>query len=149
VQISGHGISVDLPRGWEGRIYRRRRGDPTLHAGNFILPLDDGDFGSSSISIMPSDGIVIVLTGYRRALAGEGLFGHQGLPLPLPAFRLRRRALQRIQRGRWGIQRFFTEGGRPFCIYVVVGSMPDPAALLRRANRVLSTLSIASRGWSH
>src|ERR671931_1964507 len=134
MRLSGHGIAIDLPTRWEGRIYRRPRGDPTLHAANFVLPLDDGDFGSASIEMMPSHGIVVILAEYRRGLAGEGLFRHEGLPLPLPAFRLRRRALQRIQRGRWGLQRFFTEGGRPFCLYAVVGSTPDPVTLLRRAN---------------
>src|SRR5437867_2391132 len=36
--VSAHGISVDLPHGWEGRIFRRRHGDPTLHAATFALP---------------------------------------------------------------------------------------------------------------
>ena len=41
-----------------------------------------------------------------------------------------------------GVQRFFTEAGRPFCLYLVVGSWPNPWKLLRQANRVLRTLAI-------
>ena len=51
--LRAHGMSVDLPDGWEGRIFRRRHGDPTLHAGTFALPQDDGEFGSRATAAMP------------------------------------------------------------------------------------------------
>ena len=35
MKIAGHGLHIDVPRGWEARVYRRVEGDPTLHAGNF------------------------------------------------------------------------------------------------------------------
>jgi hypothetical protein len=142
VELSGYGITVDLPSRWEGRIYKRPEGDPTLHAANFPLPLEDGDFGSGALAAMHAGGAFLVATEYERALAGRGLFSPVA-PAPLPATsELDPWALLRVRRGQFGIQRFITIGGRPFCVYVVVGSDPSPSALLAEANGVLRTLSV-------
>jgi hypothetical protein len=146
VELSGYGITVDLPPGWEARIYRRPEGDPTLHAGNFPLPTEDGDFGSRSLAAMGSAGAFVVVTEYERALAGRGLFAPEA-PAPLPAVSdLDSRALLRLRPGLYGIQRFLTIGGRAFCVYLVVGTVPSSGALLAHANGVLHTLSIVPAG---
>jgi hypothetical protein len=146
VEILGYGISVDLPTGWEGRIYKRPEGDPTLHAGNFPLPVEDGDFGSRALAAMGSGGAFFAVTEYDQALASQGLFA-PGSPAPLPvAPELDPNALLRIRPGQSGLQRFITIGGRPFCVYVVVGSVPSAGALLAQANQVLQTVSIVPRG---
>ena len=146
MEISGYGITVDLPTGWEGRIYKRPEGDPTLHAGNFPLPVEDGDFGSGALATMDSDGAFFVVTEYDRALAAQGLFAPQA-PAVLPAApELDPMALLRTRPGQSGLQRFITIGGRPFCVYVVVGSAPSAGELLRQANDVLRTLTIVPAG---
>jgi hypothetical protein len=142
MEISGYGIRVDLPAGWEGRLYKRLEGDPTLHAGTFPLPPEDGDFGGLAISSMAGDAAFLVLTEYDRELAGRGLFAPSGHPTALSETDLDPRALQRTRPGLLGVQRFFTEGARAFCLYVVVGSRPSPGAVLAKANEVLRTLSI-------
>jgi hypothetical protein len=148
MEISGYGITVDLPPGWEGRIYRRPEGDPTLHAGNFSLPVEDGDFGTRALDAMRSGGVFLVATEYDRALAGVGLFSQEA-PVPLPATsELNAWALLRVRPGQFGIQRFMTVGGRAFCVYVVVGTVPGTSALLAAANRVLRSLAIAPVGQS-
>jgi hypothetical protein len=142
MELTGYGISVDLPSRWEGRIYKRPEGDPTLHAGNFPLPVEDGDFGSRALAAMADTGAFLVVTEYDHALAARGLFA-PGAPAPLPATsELNAWALLRIRKGQLGIQRFMTIGGRPFCVYVVVGSIPGPSRLLAEANNVLRSLSI-------
>jgi hypothetical protein len=142
MDLTGYGMSVDLPSGWEGRIYKRPEGDPTLHAGNFPLPVEDGDFGSRALAAMGDEGAFLVVTEYDHALAARGLFA-QAAPAPLPATsELNAWALMRIRKGQFGIQRFMTIGGRPFCVYVVVGSSPSPSRLLGEANNVLRSLSI-------
>jgi hypothetical protein len=148
VKISGHGIEVDLPDGWDGRIYRRPEGDPTLHAANFPLPAEDGDFGARALGSLGPDGIFIVLTEYRPDLAGEGLFSARGLPDSLQASEFSADALQRPRPGQSGVQRFFTVGRRPFCLYVVVGgrSRIDSRPRVIEANGVLKTVSITPRG---
>lgn len=146
LELTGYGIRVDLPRGWEGRIYKRPEGDPTLHAGNFPLPVEDGDFGSRALAAMKSDGAFVVVTEYEQTLAGQGLFSPVA-PAPLPmSSELDPMALQRTRPGQFGLQRFLTIGGRPFCVYVVVGMDPNPAELLERANGVLETIAIVPSG---
>lgn len=146
MELSGYGVKVDLPSGWEGRIYKRPEGDPTLHAGNFALPVEDGDFGSRALAAMGSGGAFLVVTEYERSLAGLGLFSPEA-PAPLPATsELDAWALLRVRRGQYGIQRFMTIGGRPFCVYLVVGTVPSPSRLLAEANVVLRTLSIVPAG---
>jgi hypothetical protein len=148
MEISGYGITVDLPARWEGRSYRRPEGDPTLHAGNFPLPVEDGDFGTRALDAMRSGGAFLVATEYDRALAGVGLFSQEA-PAPLPTTsELNSWALLRVKPGQFGIQRFMTIGGRAFCVYVVVGTVPGPSALLAEANRVLRSLAIVPDGQS-
>lgn len=143
MRLRGYGIEVDLPAGWDGRIYRRPRGEATLHAANFPLPPEDGEFGISATAAMPADGVFVALTEYRRKLAGKGLFAHRGLPLPLRQSDPDPRTLLLARPGQAAIQRFCTVTGRPFCLYLVVGPPPSRAALLRRTSSVLESVSIA------
>lgn len=140
--ITGHGLTMDLPTGWEGRIYQRPEATPILHAANFGLPPVDGDFASGAVGAMPEDGVLIVLAQYQLSLSGQGLFRPGSLPIPMAAMAFRARAMQRRVPGRLGLQRFFTVQTRPFSLYVVTGTKPSRGELVDRANRVLSTLVI-------
>jgi hypothetical protein len=142
MKLHGHGIRIDLPQGWEGRIYRRPEANPVLHAANFALPPRDGDFGSGAVASMGPDGVFVALAEFLPDLANTGLFAPHGIPVPLPPAAANPKTVQRRLPGRWGIQRFFTEGGRPFTLYLVVGSAPSVDSLVGRANRVLSSLAI-------
>jgi hypothetical protein len=146
MRIAGHGIEVELPSGWEGRVYRRPEGRPILHAATFALPADDGDFGALAVSAMPSRGVFIALAEYDPDVLGDPLFAHQGVPLPLRAADAHPRALQRLVPNRAGLQRFFTSEGRPFCLYVVIGSDPARDAEMARANAILGSLALTRQG---
>jgi len=152
--LAAHGISIELPAGWEGRIYRRRGGDPTLHAANFALPGADGDFGSIATERMPVSGSFLVLTEYRPGQGlepGKGLFAAGAIPLPLDVRQFRARTLHIGRPGQMGFQHFFTTGGRPFCLYAVVKPRTRRGAVSAAAtkpqvstiNRVLGTVTIA------
>jgi hypothetical protein len=145
MEISGYGITIDLPDGWDGIIAASSQGLATMHAAKFALPPRDGEFASLAIAALPADGVLLVLTEYAPDVAGEGLFAHEGLPTPVPERAFRRRAFTGLQPGRYGVQRFCTASERPFCLYVVVGTQPDPAILVGEANAVLSTVSIQPR----
>ena len=141
MRLSRYGISVELPDGWEGRIYRRDEGDRTLHAANFPLPSEDGHFGPTARPSLGAPGVFIALTEYGRDAAGTALFAARGVPrlrgvVPDP------RGLLRTLPGQAGVQRFFTAAGRAFCVYVVVGKRPSPERLVGRADAVLRTLLI-------
>jgi len=152
--LRAHGMSVDLPDGWEGRIFRRRHGDPTLQAGTFALPQDDGEFGSRATAAMPPGSAFLTITEYRPGnglVPGQGLFESREIPLPLDRRRFRSNALLVGRRGQSGLQHFFTSGGRPFCLYAVIrGSRGVTAAgahhpQLAGVNRVLRSVAIDAR----
>jgi hypothetical protein len=150
--LKAHGIAVALPRGWEGRIYRRPGGDPTLHAASYALPHADGDFGSEATARMPAGGSFLALTEYRPGkglVPGEGLFAAAEIPLPLDPRHFHHRTLHIGRPGQAGFQHFFTREGRPFCLYAVISTRPAPRATAARAkqrihevNHVLASVAI-------
>ena len=58
------------------------------------------------------------------------MFGSKRLQRPLP--------------GQLGCQRFFTAGGRPFCLYVVAGSRAYLPRIIADVNAVLAGLDVQS-----
>lgn len=142
MRLSGHGISIDLPDGWDGVIAGRAGDIATLHAANFPLPPGDGEFASLAVAALPASGVLLVLTEYEQGVGGRGLFEPDGLPIPVPDRAFRTRAFTRLQRGRYGVQRFCTVRARPFGLYAVVGTEPDPRVLVKEANAVLASVVI-------
>lgn len=150
MKLTAHGIEIDLPAGWDGRIYRRPDAQPTLHAANFSLPDRDGDFGSGATAAMPHAGVLLVLKEYEpgpRLIPGRGLFESPELPLPLKHGWFNPRALQVGRPEQAGFQHFFTTSGRPFCLYAVVKGLAGHARVARQArdqlghmNRILGSL---------
>ncbi len=51
--------------------------------------------------------------------------------------------MQRAIPGMAGAQHFFQQAGRPFCLYVVIGSWHTRNPLVRTADRVASSIQIA------
>jgi hypothetical protein len=143
VKLSAHGIQADLPAGWDGRISRRPGGQAVLQAATFRLPIDDGDFATAATSTMPADGVVVVLVEYEPALAGSGLFAAPGPPQVLTAADFSPATMLRRVSGQAGVQRFFSNGGRAFCLYAVIGSQADARALAARASTLLGMISLA------
>jgi hypothetical protein len=137
--LGAYGISVAIPRGWDGRAFRHADGEPTLHLGSFPLPRADGEFGSRATAAMPPDGLFLALTEYR-VRPGDletGLFA-QPPPRAVDRHLLSDRALLRPSDGQRGLQRFFACAGRAFCLYVVVGR--DGARHVTGANDALASL---------
>jgi hypothetical protein len=154
MKLSAHGISVELPDGWEGKIYRRHGGDPTLHAANYALPGWDGDFGSVATERMPLSGSFLAITEYRPGQGlepGKGLFAAGAIPLPLDHRHFGSKTLHIGRRGQLGFQHFFTAAGRPFCLYAVMkpkhhkGVVSAAAAKpqVSTISRVLETVTFA------
>ncbi len=149
MRLTGHGLRVDLPHGWEARIWRHPGGAPTLHAASFALPTHDGDFGSRATAAMGPGDALLVLTEY---LPGGGLQPGRGLFAPARPARLevhdfRPRALAIGRPGQVGCQRFFTARGRALCLYAVLHLRPAgvasaTAAQTHALNGVLRSLGI-------
>ena len=145
--ITGAGITVDLPSGWEGSIRPpatlpdgARRYSVT-HLANFPLPPVRGEYGSGAVDLMTNGDALIVLLEFGPESAGTALFDKRRPPF-LRASDFSRDTLQQRVEGHGGAQRFFTEAGRPFCLYVVVGDYIDRVEVLEAINNVLGRVTI-------
>src|SRR5690349_2770013 len=97
--IEGEGVGIDLPEGWDGRMRRRgagregariegRRGLVTVHAANFPLPAEDGDYGTSATTAMPRGGLFATLIEFKPGgglKPGHGLYAPRSIPADLDA----------------------------------------------------------------
>lgn len=152
--IEAHGIAVELPHGWSGRIFRLAGGGATLHAGTFPLPHDGSSFGDASTGSIPAGGSFLALTEYLAGpglVPGTGLFSPRRFPRPLDPASFTHRKLAHGRPGQTATQHFFTAERRPFCLYVVIAAPPSPSRAERRAqlaglNRVLASVRLASSG---
>lgn len=163
--LVAHGIEVALPTGWEGRLFRRPRdgevaaadadilGEPAapqettnavLHASTIAVPPGVGDFASGAVDKLGADDIFVVLFEYDPSSAGTELFKSAGIPRPLSAEDFSPNVMQRAIRGQAGVQKFFNDQGRAFCLYVVIGAFAHRKELVKRVNAVLATLTIES-----
>lgn len=149
--VAAHGLSVTLPDRWEARLYLRdalaaegESVNPVLHLGNFALPPGRGDFGSGAVDLMSAEHVFAALLEYDPAEAGNALFAGRGVPRP--ALRdFAPNALQRALPGQLGSQTFFTERGRAFCLYAVLGSRAHAASLIGELHAVLDKLVVHAR----
>jgi hypothetical protein len=148
--MRAYGLSVAPPRGWDVRISRRpsgphgERSRPVLHACTRPLPEDRGDYGSGAVELLTSEDVFVSLLEFGPESVGTALFARQGLPKPLPLNSFSPNRLQRTLPGQSGLQLFFTDNGRPFCLYVVLGAHSRRAALMPKAEQLVATLAIAS-----
>ncbi len=151
MRLSGHGVDVDLPPGWEGAI-RRGAGvgveasavgewPAVAHLANFPLPPERADFGADVVESMRVGDVFVVLFEHDPTSADAALFSHTGVPR-LAASDFHRDALQHGVPGQSGLQRFFHVGARAFCLYVVVASHLDRADVVPEVNAVLASMEL-------
>ena len=147
--LRGAGLTIILPPGWEGGIAPRTVmpdgavRQSVTHVANFPLPPHRGDYGGGAVDVMHPGDALIVLLEFSPDSAGEALFKSTGLPRELRASDFSRDTLQQRIEGHGGVQRFFHEANRAFCLYVVVGSYLDRADVLPAVNTVLRSVEIA------
>jgi hypothetical protein len=170
--VAAHGLHVELPPRWEARIFQRDRPassvepsrrsllrgvehpaayghpdespNPVLHLANFGLPPGRGDFGTGAVEIMRSEHAFVAVVEYDRDEADQPLFAARGVPR-LQVADFAPNALQRRLPGQLGCQRFFTENGRAFCLYAVLGSRQHGPALVDEVNDVVRQLRVGQR----
>jgi hypothetical protein len=141
------GVRLALPDGWEARARLQPAGRPgyrgnlLLHAATIPLPAERGDFGSGVVEHLGPDDVFVSLFEYDRDDAGKALFAARGLPVLRPSH-FSTAHLQRTQLGRSGGQWFFQVAGRPFCLFVVLGSHSRRVAGAARATGLLHRMSV-------
>jgi hypothetical protein len=159
-QLAGSGIGVDVPTGWEGRIYTRPPDSSggrsasavspqgltettaaVLHVASFPLPPETGDFGGGAVELMANQDLLVVLFEHGRQSANTPLFAASSMPR-LAASDVSPSQMQRALPGQGGVQRFFTVAGRAFCLYVVFGSYARRFRTIPVVNGILDTITI-------
>jgi hypothetical protein len=149
--LAAAGLTVDVPRGWDARIYRRAAevGATThtvLHAANFPLPVERGDFGSGAVDVMLADDVFVAIVEYHPEAARTPLFQEEGLPVPVSADWFSPTGLQRPLPGQGGAQRFFSVHGRAFSLYMVLGSFAVRGRLVAKVNKLLAAVDVDALG---
>jgi hypothetical protein len=159
--MDAYGISVDVPGGWDGRIFRRQQqgqqqaaevpgpaapmGEitmPVVQVATVPLPADIADYGSDVVTDLGPTDALIVLKEFDATNVGQALFARQGLPRSLDPDAFNPNMLQRTIDGQAGVQIFFTAENRAFCVYVVVGSFERRSEVMSGINNVLASISL-------
>jgi hypothetical protein len=126
--LRGHGLAVSVHDGWEARIWMPdlpppAENHPVMRLANFALPLTKDTYAEDVADGLRPGRVVASLAEFSPALAGRGLYAPQGVA-GLGVADLDPRAVQRQAPGRAGVQRFFSEQGRAFSLYVIARSGP-------------------------
>ena len=159
-EITAHGLHVETPNGWEGRIFRRaeqgevnvevagaaappgERSFPVVHVATVLLPMDMADYGSDVVEDLRRDDVLVVLKEFDPESTAQPLFEREGMPRKLAPRDFDPGTLQRRLEPQAGYQAFFQEGGRTFCLYVVLGDHDRRDQTVPRVNQVLATIAI-------
>ncbi|HKY16663.1 MAG TPA: hypothetical protein VJM33_17185 [Microthrixaceae bacterium] len=163
--VAAHGISITPPRGWEVRIDLRREDPivapaaprlpgetisrsgtmtPFAHLGSFALPARRSDYGAEAVERMKARDVFVALVEFDREAADTPMFARRGLPA-LRMTDFHPTAMQRPMPHMCGAQWFFTEQGRAFCLYVVLGSWVLRRSLVTTASRTVKGIRISPR----
>lgn len=155
-ELSAYGISVSVPRGWDGHIFRRPGSSPSsarssvdasgtanavTHLANFPLPAERGDYGSGAVEKMKPGDVLVCLLEFDGEAGATAMFRHDGVPR-FSESDFGPHSMQRTIAGLAGAQAFFTEKGRAFCAYAVIGATRLKRPLVNEVNRMLEALSI-------
>lgn len=146
--LRGQGLSAELPAGFEGRVFQRAASFgaatyPVVHFASFPIPEGTADFGGGvPVAMAPTD-IFAVLFQYGPESLGKALFARSGMPRTLSPDEFHPYTLRRGAPGQSGTQWFFTENGKPFTFYAVLGSHALRATLVPKVNRLLAGITVS------
>ena len=161
-RLDAHGLSCEVPRGWDVRIEQRPQSTvttpasdapdapmggfvhPTLHAATSPLPPNRGDYGSGYVEIMKATDVFVCLAEFDHEAGATAMF-LDGQPTALRSADFHPEAQQRVIAGMCGTQRFFTTNGRALCLYVVLGSWVQRRSLVPVVSSFISTIGIPDR----
>jgi len=138
--VSGHGLKVAVPDGWDGEVLRPvPPGALTLRAANFSLP-PATDVGQQAQREMRDDEILITLSHFGRA-RDDSSARRAGLPLAIDRadFTSFEGFARPVATDSFVVER------DAFQVWVVFGSETPSDELLAEANRALATVALEPR----
>ena len=142
--ISGYGMSIELPTGWTGRIFKRdARSAAVLRAASFPLYLGTSMTLASVAAVIPDGGIFIDVNDLELPMPSEP---SEGWSQETPPIEVRRSDLGRYEGTVTpGVALRNVVVDRRALMIEVGFATPEPDdALLARANRVLGSLRVAA-----
>ena len=147
--LSGHGLALTVHDGWEARIWMPdlpppAENHPVVRLANFALPLTKNTYAEDVADGLRGGEVVASLAEFSNTLAGRGLYAFRGVPELEPGD-LDPRAVQRQGPGRAGVQRFFSERGRAFSLYVVARRGAGLERAMHELTVQLRGLAVADR----
>jgi hypothetical protein len=138
-RLAAHGISIDLPPGWDGRISKRKwplSGQAVVYFASFTLPARDDRPASKALRAMGRDDVLVGLYETPREM---------GVGSVKPRIEVDARGLLSIN-GVYGPgDETFVAGGRAFILNSTFGRQHPSQRLIRSVNAVLASLRVAPR----
>jgi len=146
VRLAGHGVAVEVHRGWEAHVWRPDVAPPAVpgavvRLANFALPATKNTYAAEAADDLRPGHVLVSLVELDPALADRGLYAAQGAPTA-GIDDLDPRALQAAGPGRLGAQRFFSLHGRAFSLYVMAREGPRLERALHAMNASLRSLAV-------
>jgi hypothetical protein len=148
MRLDSEGFEVVVPPGWEVRVRHQTENldggasAPVLHAATFILPEERGDYGSGCVEIMGPEDVFVSLLEFGDEAVHSALFPPGEMPRSIDPQAFRTNGMQRWMPGQSAYQKFFTEGDRAYCLYVVIGDHSRRVALARTVRSLLLSIRL-------
>ena len=148
--LERNGVRLRVPPGWEGRMSqqldsdRGERAFQVVHAATIPLAGPRADYGGGVVERLGDRDVFVSLVEFGPSEANTALFKEVDSLPSLEVSMFHRNQLQRRIRGQAGVQHFFTLEGRPFCLYVVLGSIARAPELVAEANELISGIDVGS-----
>jgi hypothetical protein len=130
-RLDGHGVSVRLPRAWDGRIAERGfplPGATVVYAASFPLPARDDEPASKAQRAVRRGDVLVILSETLHNLS---------LPTTKPAIALNTRGAS--------VDQYFIANGRAFALRATFGSKSPAKKLIRSVNALLASLTVERR----
>jgi hypothetical protein len=149
VRLEGHGLTLEVHRGWEARMWRPvveppATAGPVVRLANFPLPRTRDTYAPEVADKLRPGDVLVSLVEFDRASADTGLYAARGAPR-IRIDDLDPKALQAPGPGRVGVQRFFSHGGRAFSLYVMAHEGPRLREALAAVNATMRSLRVGGR----
>lgn len=143
-----HGFDIELSAGWHVAARRQtpefaeQSQNLVVHASTVPLGRSEADFGSGVATRLGPDDLFCSFFEHDAASVGTALFAERGLPHPRPSDFVVG-AQQQALPGQSGAQYFFTEAGRAWCLFVVLGGHSRRQVGAQRVGALLKGVRIA------
>jgi hypothetical protein len=148
VKVAAHGLTMEVHRGWEARMWRPvveppATAGPVVRLANFALPATRDTYAAEVAETLQRGEVLVSLVEFDPASANAGLYAPQGAPF-LRIEDLDPMALQISGPGRLGLQRFFSLRNRAFSLYVMAREGPGLPLAFDAVNASLRSFRVGS-----